>query len=244
LTSLTSSGAVNITNSTASTTTSTGALRVTGGVGIGGALNIGGAITSNDNIGGIRIRASASNTAASIIGNWDDSGYWGFGENGSANAVRLGLCSWDGTWTTGRANLLVDTLFYSGSLTSDSDYRLKTDIIPLSYGLTEILNLNPKKYKLLSDEKIYYGLIAHEVQEQLPELVNGQKDAINSNNEPMYQGIDYVKITPVLINAIQELNAKNDINNINLNNKIEELKNENSLLKEQIEIIKNKLNIN
>jgi hypothetical protein len=241
---ISSGGDVSITNSTASTTSSTGALRVTGGVGIGGALNIGGAISSNDNISGIRIRASALNTAASIIGNWDDSGYWGLGENGSTNGVRLGLCSWDGTWTTGRANLLVNTLFYNGSLTSDSDYRLKTDIIPLSYGLTEILNLNPKKYKLLSDEKIYYGLIAHEVQEQLPELVNGQKDAINSNNEPMYQGIDYVKITPVLINAIQELNAKNDINNINLNNKIEELKNENSLLKEQIEIIKNKLNIN
>jgi hypothetical protein len=41
LTGLTSSGAVSITNNTASSSTSTGALIVTGGVGIGGAINVG-----------------------------------------------------------------------------------------------------------------------------------------------------------------------------------------------------------
>ena len=168
-----------------------------------------GGVTFANIINADRIRARASNIAANFIGGWDDANSWGFGEHGGFNAVRLGVCDSNGNWNGSRASLALQTLFYSGSLTSDSDYRLKTDINPLSYGLNEILNLNPKKYKLLSDEKTYYGLIAHEVQEQLPELVFGQKDAINGNNEPVYQGLDYVKITPVLINAIKELNAKN-----------------------------------
>jgi len=46
----TTSAAVSITNSTASTTTSTGALVVTGGVGIGGALNVGGAAAFSGNL--------------------------------------------------------------------------------------------------------------------------------------------------------------------------------------------------
>ena len=52
LTGLTSSGAISITNSTASSSTSTGALIVTGGVGIGGALNVGGALSVTGNITG------------------------------------------------------------------------------------------------------------------------------------------------------------------------------------------------
>ena len=158
---------------------------------------------------GVRIRATSGSASACFIGGWDDSGYWGLGEHGGADTVRLGKCDSSGSWSSGRSSLAVQTLFYAGSLTSDSDYRLKTDITPLSYGLNEILNLNPKKYKLLSDDKIYYGLIAHEVQEQLPEIVIGEKDKINDNNEPVYQGVDYVKITPVLINAIKELHTKN-----------------------------------
>ena len=43
------------------------------------------------------------------------------------------------------------------------------------------------------------GVIAHELQEVLPYAVTGEKDA-----ERM-QGVDYSKIVPVLIKAIQEL---------------------------------------
>ena len=157
----------------------------------------------------IKVRATSGSASACFIGGWDDSGYWGLGEHGGVDTVRLGKCDSSGSWSGGRSSLTVQTLFYAGSLTSDSDYRLKTDITTLSYGLNEILNLNPKKYKLLSDNKIYYGLIAHEVQEQLPEIVIGEKDKINANNEPVYQGVDYVKIIPVLINAIKELHTKN-----------------------------------
>lgn len=179
-----------------------------GNVGIG-TTSPGVLLDVNGTASGVKVRATSGSTSACFIGGWDDTGYWGLGEHGGVDIVRLGKCDSSGSWSGGRSSLAVQTLFYAGSLTSDSDYRLKTDITPLSYGLNEILNLNPKKYKLLSDDKIYYGLIAHEVQEQLPEIVIGEKDKINDNNEPVYQSVDYVKITPVLINAIKELHTKN-----------------------------------
>jgi len=49
------------------------------------------------------------------------------------------------------------------------------------------------------------GVIAHELQEVLPYAVTGEKDGTK------YQGVDYAKLTPVLVKAIQELKAENDI---------------------------------
>jgi hypothetical protein len=46
------------------------------------------------------------------------------------------------------------------------------------------------------------GVIAHELQEVLPYAVTGVKDG-----EDM-QGVDYSKIVPVLVKAIQELSAE------------------------------------
>jgi hypothetical protein len=60
----TTATAISLTNATASTTTSTGALVVTGGVGIGGALNVGGAISTDSNLS---MRAAATASVATQI---------------------------------------------------------------------------------------------------------------------------------------------------------------------------------
>jgi peptidoglycan hydrolase CwlO-like protein len=49
-----------------------------------------------------------------------------------------------------------------------------------------------------------YGVMAHELQEILPYAVSGSKDAIDENGKMVPQGVDYGKITPVLVKAIQE----------------------------------------
>ena len=49
-----------------------------------------------------------------------------------------------------------------------------------------------------------YGVIAHEIQEVLPYIVFGEKDAENM------QSVDYSKLTPILLKAIQELKAEID----------------------------------
>ena len=53
-----------------------------------------------------------------------------------------------------------------------------------------------------------HGVMAHELQEILPYAVSGLKDAIDENGKMVPQGVDYGKITPVLVKAIQEQDKK------------------------------------
>ena len=91
--------------------------------------------------------------------------------------------------------------------------------------------MKPVIYKWISNNEQAHGFIAHELQEVYPEAVSGTKDAVYPNGEIKSQGVDYGKITPVLTKAIQEQQ-----------NIIEELQNENTLLKEQIQTILQRLN--
>ena len=57
-------------------------------------------------------------------------------------------------------------------------------------------------------ERTMDGFIAHEVQSIVPEAVNGKKDAIDENGNEVHQGIDQAKLVPLLVAAIQELEAR------------------------------------
>jgi hypothetical protein len=95
----------------------------------------------------------------------------------------------------------------SGSATTfntSSDYRLKEDLKDFN-GLEMISNIPVYDFKWKTDESRSYGVMAHELQEVLPDAVVGEKDA-----EEM-QGVDYSKIVPLLIKSIQELKAEIDI---------------------------------
>lgn len=86
-----------------------------------------------------------------------------------------------------------------------SDYRLKTNIKPISYGLNTILNLAPINYALNeSPDKSEIGFLAHEVKELIPEIVYHEKDQIDKEGNPVYQSMQYGMLTPVLVKAIQE----------------------------------------
>jgi hypothetical protein len=49
-----------------------------------------------------------------------------------------------------------------------------------------------------------YGVIAHELQEVIPYAVSGNKDEMKENGNIKVQVVDYSKLTPVLVKAIQE----------------------------------------
>ena len=51
------------------------------------------------------------------------------------------------------------------------------------------------------------GFIAHELQAVIPEAVTGEKDAVDDEGNPVYQGIDPSKIVATLTAAIQEQQA-------------------------------------
>ena len=58
----------------------------------------------------------------------------------------------------------------------------------------------------ISDETntLQDGFIAHEVTSIVPEAISGEKDAVDSNNKPVYQEIDQAKLVPLLTAALQE----------------------------------------
>ena len=99
-----------------------------------------------------------------------------------------------------------------------SDYRLKEDVSTISNAITKIKLLTPRQFKWKLSPEIGYqdGFIAHEVQEidHFKYLVTGEKDGMRKKYdnpdemEPAYQGMDYSKLTPILVAALQEAVGK------------------------------------
>lgn len=173
-------------------------------------------------ISGVSINTNSaySNThgyALDVSGNLNFSGT--LTQNGS---TIQGLTQWSNQqsnlnniyYTTGNVGIGTSTpsstLDVSGTITSNqtitgaafnatSDYRIKENVVELDETYT-IDNLRPVKYtnKLTGKEDL--GLIAHELQEIYPFLVNGKKD-----DETQKQSINYQGLIAVLINEIKEL---------------------------------------
>jgi hypothetical protein len=91
--------------------------------------------------------------------------------------------------------------------TSVSDYRLKENIIPITDALNKVAQLNPVTYKWKSNGLDGQGFIAHELQEVVPDCVSGEKDAVDADGNPQYQGIDTSFLVATLTAAIQEQQA-------------------------------------
>jgi hypothetical protein len=99
------------------------------------------------------------------------------------------------------------------SFNTTSDYRLKQNVTSISDGITRIKQLLPKKFSFIEDETntLRDGFLAHEVSSLVPEAVDGTKDAVDSDNKPIYQGIDHSKLVPLLTAALQEAVAKIEV---------------------------------
>jgi len=88
---------------------------------------------------------------------------------------------------------------------TSSDYRLKENIISVDDGITRLMQLNPARFNFIAEPtRTVDGFIAHEVQEVVPEAVTGEKDAVDDDGNPIYQGIDQSKLVPLLTAALQE----------------------------------------
>ena len=102
------------------------------------------------------------------------------------------------------------TVYSNGGVltnTNPSDQNLKTNIIPINWGLVEINKLNPVSYSWKNDpinQGTQYGFIAQEVQSIMPDLVKSFK--AEDGNE--YLGLEKEGIYATLVKAIQELSAE------------------------------------
>ncbi|MBI3442627.1 MAG: tail fiber domain-containing protein [Candidatus Sungbacteria bacterium] len=110
--------------------------------------------------------------------------------------------------TTGNY-LCINTSNYeitSGTTCSASSERFKDNIRPITYGLSDILKLNPisftyKKEVDPNDQSKKLGFIAEQVNPLIPELIAKDKDGLP-------ESVDYAKLAPVLTRALQEEDAK------------------------------------
>lgn len=95
----------------------------------------------------------------------------------------------------------------NGSTTAyntSSDYRLKENVQPITGALATVAALKPVTYRWKSTGEDDQGFIAHELQEVMPGAVTGEKDAVDAEGKPVYQGIDTSFLVATLTAAIQE----------------------------------------
>ena len=112
------------------------------------------------------------------------------------------------------------------SITSLSDERDKTDIKPLEYGLDFINQLQPKQF--VWDQRVEYGVDYdeddNEIEIELENANRGKKDfgfiaqdvqeldddtlRLVSDDNPEKLELSYGKLVPILVQAIQELQAE------------------------------------
>jgi hypothetical protein len=120
----------------------------------------------------------------------------------------------------------------STAYNTSSDYRLKTDVQPMTGATDRVKLLKPCNFEWISDGTRVDGFLAHEAQEVVPEAVHGTKDAMmdeeyevtpavvdaegnettaavmGTRSVPDLQGIDQSKLVPLLTATIQELIAR------------------------------------
>jgi hypothetical protein len=102
----------------------------------------------------------------------------------------------------------VGSITHNGSATAyntSSDYRLKENVVPVPDGIIRLQQLKPSRFNFIADpDRIVDGFLAHEVQTIVPEAITGEKDAVDDEGNPEYQGIDQSKLVPLLTAALQE----------------------------------------
>jgi hypothetical protein len=147
-----------------------------------------------------------------------------------------------GTGTGGFGHLIfmngngsVGSVVTSGSSTSyntSSDYRLKTNVTPMTGATAAVKLLKPCNFDWISSGDNVNGFLAHELAEVVPEAATGTKDAMmdeeyevtpavldvegnettpavmGTRSVPDMQGIDQSKLVPLLTATIQELIAR------------------------------------
>ncbi|MFY9308168.1 MAG: tail fiber domain-containing protein [Bacteroidia bacterium] len=115
-----------------------------------------------------------------------------------------------GTTSPTQALHVVGSICYTVGIAACSDSRYKKDITAIPDALSNVIKMKGVNYywraeefpnqKFTNEKQI--GFIAQELEKLYPELVFTDKDG--------YKSVDYSRLTPILVEALKELNAKNE----------------------------------
>jgi hypothetical protein len=92
----------------------------------------------------------------------------------------------------------------AGTLTQNSDSRLKTNIEPINNSLELVSQLNGYHYQWKDEgrsQELQTGVLAQEVEAQMPELVSTDDKGVKS--------VNYSGLVPYLIESIKTLEKQN-----------------------------------
>ena len=150
---------------------------------------------------GTTAEPSASQTGVRISGT-NGQNFWKSSNSGTSGYDQLAFFNGNG---------LVGTISTSGSATAyntSSDYRLKTDVQPMTGASDRVLALNPINFKWIADGTRVDGFLAHEAQAVVPEAVTGTHNEVDDEGNAVMQGIDQSKLVPLLVASLQEALAR------------------------------------
>ena len=158
-----------------------------------GNVLVGNADTAYNNQNGVQLLGSS--IGAVIIGHGNGTttgnGYINF----NYNAAAIGSVTQNGT----------TAVLYN----TTSDYRLKNDPQPLTGSKDFIMALQPKKWQWWDGSGEGVGFIAHEFMAVAKYSGNGEKNAVDADNKPVYQSIQpsSSEVMANLIGLVQEQQA-------------------------------------
>jgi len=170
------------------TTVNDYALIVTEDISLNGNLNVSGATTLNNSLkvtGATIISNTLNVTGATTV-------------NNSLNVTGATTVNTTLNVTGAATFTVVDATSFNAS----SDYRIKENVVSISDTSYNIDKLRPVTYTNTKMERQDFGVIAHELQEQLPFLVTGEKDGKTQ------QSVNYNGIIGLLLNEVQQLKKR------------------------------------
>jgi len=96
--------------------------------------------------------------------------------------------------------LITSDLIVTGSLYNTSDIRLKENIIEISKAkMNDLFTLNPVVFNYKNDktQKIHYGVLAQDVEQVFPELVE--------DNMSGYKTVNYQELLPLMLAKMKDM---------------------------------------
>jgi hypothetical protein len=146
--------------------------------------------TSDANTGPLFVHNTSTNTST-----------YGIKVKVNAGTAGTPIAFWQSSTLRGYISVSSSGTTYNSS----SDYRLKENVVPLQDSVERLMSLKPKMFNFIEgDGTTIDGFLAHEVKDYVPSAVQGEKDEVDNDGNPIYQAIDHSRLVPLLTAALQE----------------------------------------